>query len=549
MDNIIISKILVDFFKKNYKLIIGLLIFSRYSIIKNIVIPKLIVQSTINISLYYNKLVLYLIFYTILLLCYKYFNYLMGIKLKSFIQNSIYDKILNMRSYNLNENYSVGIDKHCKDISNFESLSWRYLVQIITYFIVIFSLCINFYKINKTVGVIFFGFYIMLNIVFLYNIDKIKYYKRNLINKETDLLNFFQDINTNLSTILSFNKKQGEIQNLNKYLKDHETAETIINNKYYKLIGSYNIFSNVLFISVLLVFSYLKTKKNITMTQFIGVVGIIFNFLIFNDTDFMDSLIYYFIYKEYSVYAVKTLNKNLMTYRPLSEHKITNYKISNSLALYNIEFSIQEKKLYNDLNINFYQKKINCIIGKIGTGKSTLLKLIYGNSVKYSGTISYQSIYQTNKNLEDWRKLIHYIPQTPDILNTNVKDNIFYTLKVNEIQEKYKLLKELGLMTFVNSMIYNKKNILTLSGGEKQLISIIRCVLIPKPIILLDEPTASLNFKKKLDVIKCLNYLKKTSTLIVVSHDEDLINISDSIFELNNGKLPEVTHIKKKKIN
>ncbi|VVU95653.1 hypothetical protein CPAV1605_1406 [seawater metagenome] len=76
------------------------------------------------------------------------------------------------------------------------------------------------------------------------------------------------------------------------------------------------------------------------------------------------------------------------------------------------------------------------------------------------------------------------------------------------------------------------------SGGQKQIISLMRAIIISKPIILLDEPTASLDSKHRLIVYKLIQKMKEQGkTIIISTHDPDLINLGDNIIRLDKGKI------------
>lgn len=212
-------------------------------------------------------------------------------------------------------------------------------------------------------------------------------------------------------------------------------------------------------------------------------------------------------------------------------------KYIESIKIHELDFSYnKDTKLLNRFTFEFKSNNIYIIKGNNGTGKSTLLKIIA--TLFYSDNENiFLNNEQLNKyDLENLRKTsIGILEQTPVFIDGSLEENLF----LEEID--YSLLEQLidvlNLKEFMENIDNNiKSHILEryrkLSGGEKQKISLLR-LLIKKPrVILLDEPTSSLDDDTRVNLVEYLTSIKKDRIIIIVTHDELFYDIGDVVINL-----------------
>lgn len=176
-------------------------------------------------------------------------------------------------------------------------------------------------------------------------------------------------------------------------------------------------------------------------------------------------------------------------------------------------------------NLNFSKGKIYSILGRNGAGKSTLLKILGGILPCDQGELKYD------------RNNTILCTQTPLFFKGSVVYNLTEPFKLRDLKIEFdevsNLLREFQIENLKEAQVTN------LSGGEKAKVQFIRTILYNKKILLLDEPTASMDKKSTGLVERILKELRDNGNLIIiVTHDyEQAVRISDYIYEIDEGKI------------
>ncbi len=197
--------------------------------------------------------------------------------------------------------------------------------------------------------------------------------------------------------------------------------------------------------------------------------------------------------------------------------------------------NVYYKNLKN-LNISFKENEITSIIGKNGSGKSSILNLIYGLSFLESGELKIgKNILNKNtkkKTLTNIRNDISYLNENylEEILMGSIKDNL------DNINEER--LDELLKLFFLDKSILDKDYI-KLSNGEKKKMLLISILLKDKKIILLDNPNSGLDYRSIQSLVKILRKEKRNGKIIIiVSNNSDfLLQVSDNVVAIDKCKI------------
>lgn len=208
------------------------------------------------------------------------------------------------------------------------------------------------------------------------------------------------------------------------------------------------------------------------------------------------------------------------------------------LQLKQLTFEAQGKKILDNINYCVNEGEFISIMGPSGSGKSTLLKIISSIITKTSGEIYYNDKPLESYDQSDYRKEVSYCFQSPVLFGKTVKDNLSFPYEIRDEEfdkeKAIQFLEEVGLPED-----YLDKTINTLSGGEKQRVAIIRNIMYQPKILLLDEITSALDTVNSDIIWSWLSKMKKrtTMTVLMVSHDEKEMVLTDKSIKIIDGKL------------
>ncbi|MCE4957821.1 ABC transporter ATP-binding protein [Macrococcoides caseolyticum] len=195
------------------------------------------------------------------------------------------------------------------------------------------------------------------------------------------------------------------------------------------------------------------------------------------------------------------------------------------ISINQLQYAFGKKVVFDKLNLQIQKGEINCICGANGKGKSTLINILTKYYSNFSGDIFYNNIHINDINKAEWRGKFSICHQNPYLYHDTIINNI--TLGNLDFYNINNLINRFDFFDFVDE---NKHRVvdqnINLSGGQQQLISIIRCLSMQREIMILDEPTSNLDSSRKNILLNILNELKNNCLIIVISHDNDVINES-----------------------
>jgi subfamily B ATP-binding cassette protein MsbA len=218
-----------------------------------------------------------------------------------------------------------------------------------------------------------------------------------------------------------------------------------------------------------------------------------------------------------------------------------------SISFKNINFKYETSKDLVLKNISFHIKpgETVAIVGKSGSGKTSLLDLLPRLYKPVSGSILFNNHDISKFDLGFLRKQISYVGQDFTLFNDTILNNIAYgELNKFEIIDVEDAAKKANAFNFINSFpnkfnTHVGQNGILLSGGQKQRIAIARAILKNAPILLLDEATSALDSESESLIQESLNKLAANKTTIVIAHRLSTIVNADQIIVVDNGEIIE----------
>ena len=538
-----VNNIIKNFYKDNKMMInLYILILVCIYLIESIFLPDIMSKfmSSVDLKKDMTKLLIILIIYQLIFYLSKLLNSKIEPLLKKYITDIVIEKIFIKYNYEHKKINSTvifqDIDSLTSIINNLiNKIFFTIMPKLICIIIIIYFFSVK----NKTIAfIIFILIFIQLCIMYKENIKciKINEIKSKNIN---DNINKIVDKLDNIHIINSIhNKIDKEIIESKIITQDTvniiNTSEKCLNNKQ----KNNNILNTFVF-SIILLYVYKLHNNNKIDIKSVTTLMISINSL-FNYSYDVNYYIYDVI-KDYGELKEKRkLIDNLFKYK--KNDTISNYIIGGNINVNNLSFGYNDKLLIKNLSLNINKGDIVGIYGESGSGKTSLIKLLMNFEDLKFGEIKIDSINVKNISHNEITKKISYVNQESNSLfNTTIYNNLIYgneNIKninniIKDIFIDYELMDIFGDNNFDFFNRYVGKHGELLSGGQKQIIHIIRSIINKNILIsIYDEPTSAIDEINKNKIINLIKNKNKDNIVFIISHDENIKTICNKIITL-----------------
>lgn len=371
-------------------------------------------------------------------------------------------------------------------------------------------------------------------------------------NKADQLTKKLQKLKIELNaTTLEFVKGIGVIKSFGKNKEMLGDLENSIsdNKKGYFNVEKVIVPVNLIFLLVFklgicaIILSSIVRYSNGELEPYKTVMLIVSSFIVFAGFEMAGSM------QNLRGIAVQNLDAitKLRDIKTISEgQKVT---IENSdICIKNIDFSYDDKKLFQGVSAFIPSGKTTALIGASGSGKTTICNLIARFWDVDSGEIAIDGINVKDYRYDNLLSNFSFVFQDVYLFDDTVKNNIAFGNPDATDDEIVEVAKHARCHDFIMALPDGYETILqeggsNLSGGERQRISIARAMLKPSKIVILDEATSSVDPENEQELVAALNDLLKDKTVIVIAHKLETIKSSDQIIVMDKGSIENVgTH-------
>jgi ATP-binding cassette, subfamily C, bacterial LapB len=292
---------------------------------------------------------------------------------------------------------------------------------------------------------------------------------------------------------------------------------------------------------IIIVGTYLIMDKSLTMGGLIAIV--IISSRAISPMGQASSLIATFNHTKVSYEALNNI-MNLPVEHPQGKKFVSRPEYAGNIEFKNVTFSYPnaDKTSLNNISFKINHGEHVVIIGKIGSGKSTIHKLLLSLYLPDEGAILIDHIDIKQLDPSELRKNIAYVSQDVLLFSGTVKENIVYRLPHIDDDKIIKAAQISGVMDFINKhpkgfdMPVGERGSF-LSGGQRQSIAIARAILQDYPIILLDEPTSAMDTSTEAKFLHNIKQYMQDKTVILVTHKTSLLELADRIIVMDDGKV------------
>jgi ABC-type bacteriocin/lantibiotic exporter with double-glycine peptidase domain len=470
-------------------------------------------------------------------------------KMEKFIRFKLIDVIFKNIEVNYDkEDISNHIVKTLKIPNIVTSFTGRFIYWVVTFILTTVVILGYILYLNTGIGLLTLSVFTLFMIMYYYILLKTKNTSEDRENEENTLLSNIDDVLSNSLSIISTKKVDDEMEYLtNKHdIYDSAHAGQLWNSSVGGFVLSIVIIIVLVFHVYVILILYKRRKIDSKVT--IKLIFIILFFVKYIKTASLRSI---GVISEYGKITENEANIRKLMVDKNDDGKETDIPITGDIEFKNVSFEYaggaageERKKTLDNVSFKIQPLRRTAIIGTNGSGKSTIIKLMSGFFKPTEGQILFNGVDISEIKREYLRSNLSIVSQKVVLFNRSVIDNICYGTQMSKedataalgklkVMNVFKKLPQ-GLDTMAGSRGEN------LSGGQRQIIYLLRSYLSNKPITIMDEPTAAVDVFHKKYLIEMINEMSKKSTVIVVTHDAEYAASFPMKIYLESGKITKI---------
>lgn len=399
----------------------------------------------------------------------------------------------------------------------------------------LFSLFFIF-NIEKNLLIFILVGYVVVLIVTNIILNKLYDLKEKILVNQEDLSNKLVRGFMEFVVFRTNKKYDTEIKKANEGIKeivDSKTKITLIHESFFA------IFALIVCALKITILIYAIKSTNLTVgavVTLITLIGKAYEPIAIFNVEYID-------YKLNKVALKKYIN---LLDLPNDENMKTGEKIksiSGDISVQNVTFAYSNRNIVENLNLTIKENSKIALVGKSGSGKSTIIKLIIGLIKPKSGKIKIGKKNLSKLNLNTYYDFVTYVSQETPIFDGTLRENLIFDKKIKD-SKILSVLEIVGLSEFYSKLEsgldtrLGEKGVL-MSGGERQKVALARLFFDNSKLVILDEATSALDNIAERKVMKNIIEKLQNRTIIIIAHRLNITKTVDNIYVLEEGKIVE----------
>lgn len=420
------------------------------------------------------------------------------------------------------------------DLSFIEMLSMNMINTVVNGYITVFVMILFLLFYCPLAGIISLSG-IVLSALFLYIAAKISDKNASIHQKAQDsIVENTIEFLRGMQTIKAFKQEGVSVQGIRKAYKNHKDVNIKIELEYCPYNCLHQFVLKAASVGIIAVSAYLTYTRKMDVN--IMLMMDMFSFVMFSQIEPLSN----------AIHVIEVVNKTLDKLEKIEKADIIDKDGQNielkkhDIKFSDVCFSYDKKQILNNISFYIPEGSTTAIVGPSGSGKTTICNLIARFYDVNSGVITVGDKNIKDITCDSLLKNISMVFQKVYLFNDTIKNNILFGNPNASDNEVINAAIKAHCHEFISKLPNGYDTIIgdggaTLSGGEKQRISIARAILKDSPIIILDEATASVDPENEHLIQNAISSLTKGKTVIVIAHRLATIQDADQILVIDNG--------------
>ncbi len=385
--------------------------------------------------------------------------------------------------------------------------------------------------------------YLVLSLLSIYTLDKLLKKQKSLARERQDnlahLSNALLSFVKGMQVIKAFNMIREKNADIEKEINNTKKSALNMVNKMKLNLLSFELLTSLSSAMMMIFVAYLTLKNDFNMSYGIGFI--VFSFNLFLPLALLG------ISSEMLSVAGAGIDRyhDLMQERELENKSASPLKAEKmDIDFKNVSFAYEKREVLQNINLTIKDKTFTALVGKSGSGKTTIVNLLARFWDIKKGEILIDGINIKDMSFETLLSDISMVFQNVYLFNDTIYNNIAFGNSAARRDDVVKAAKKARCHDFIMNLENGYDTVITesgstLSGGEKQRISIARAILKDAKLILLDEATVGIDPENEKFIQQAIDELVKDKTLIVIAHKLSTVRNADNIVYLENGRIIE----------